>query len=45
MTSFFLSCAVLGGAVLLIQLLLGLVGLGDHHDGHDAHGGKEGLSQ
>lgn len=45
MTSFFLSCAALGGAVLLLQLLLGLFGLGDHHDGHDSHGGKEGFSQ
>jgi membrane protein implicated in regulation of membrane protease activity len=50
MHAFFLACALLGGGVLVAQLLLGLVGVhhglphdlhaGDVHAGHDgAHGG------
>ena len=35
MASFFLACAVLGGTVLVLQLVLGVLGL--HHDGSDAH--------
>ena len=31
MTTFFLTCAVLGGVILLAQLALGVVGMG-HHD-------------
>jgi membrane protein implicated in regulation of membrane protease activity len=29
-TTFFLTCAVLGGVILLAQLALGVVGMGDH---------------
>ncbi len=47
MTTFFLTCAILGGAILLLQMLLGFVG-GDGHEahdgGHDAHLAKEGLT-
>jgi len=32
--NFFLVCAVFGGGVLLLQLALGLFGLGDHDAGH-----------
>jgi len=46
----YLSCALVGGTLLVCQFLLGLFGFGDHHDagadhdfhdagGHDAHGG------
>lgn len=46
MTTFFVTCAALGGAVLLVQLLLGLLGIGDHGtEHHDAHAGKEGMSE
>ena len=48
MTAFFLTCAILGGATLVLQLLLGFVGMGGEHDGvghHDSHAGKEGMSQ
>jgi membrane protein implicated in regulation of membrane protease activity len=42
--TFFLSCALLGGAVLVLQLLLGLVGM-DHHGAGDLHpGASEGLN-
>lgn len=46
MTTFFVTCAALGGAVLLLQLLLGLFGIGGDHDTehHDGHAGKEGMS-
>lgn len=44
MQTFFLSCALLGGAVLVLQLLLGLVGM-DHHGAGDLHlGPSEGLN-
>jgi hypothetical protein len=45
-TTVFLWCALLGGAVLVIQLVAGLVGF-EHGNGHDAshaHGGAEGLT-
>jgi membrane protein implicated in regulation of membrane protease activity len=46
----YLTCAIVGGTLLVCQFLLGLLGLGDHHDAagdhdvhdagsHDAHGG------
>jgi hypothetical protein len=46
----YLTCALVGGTLLVCQVLLGLLGFGDHHDtdtdhdfhaetGHDAHGG------
>jgi hypothetical protein len=35
MQTFFLTCAILGGAILIVQLLLGLLGI--VHDGVDAH--------
>jgi membrane protein implicated in regulation of membrane protease activity len=43
----YLTCAIVGGTLLVCQFLLGLLGLGDHHDaagdhdagGHEAHGG------
>ncbi|HUF28266.1 MAG TPA: hypothetical protein VMM18_14915 [Gemmatimonadaceae bacterium] len=46
MTSFFLTCAALGGAVLLLQLVLGLFGIGDDHavDHHGIPAGKESLT-
>jgi hypothetical protein len=47
MTTFFVTCAALGGAVLLIQLVLGFFGMGEEHglEHHDAHFGKEGFSE
>ena len=44
MSTFFLACAVLGGGLLVLQLVLGALGIGDHelnaaHDGHDGHDG------
>lgn len=45
-STFFLSCALLGGGVLVLQLVLSVVGF-DHADGHDLHGGEaasEGLN-
>lgn len=46
MTTFFVTCAALGGAVLLIQLVLGFFGMGDHGlEHHDGHFGKEVLSE
>ena len=35
MQTFFLTCAILGGGILIVQLLLGLLGI--VHDGIDAH--------
>jgi hypothetical protein len=48
MQTFFLSCAILGGGILLVQLLLGVLGvvhdgLDAHHDGDAGHG--EGASE
>ena len=45
MTSFFLTCAVIGGVVLIAQLALGLMGAGHHGDMVDHHDGtaSEGL--
>ena len=52
MATFFLVCAALGGGVLVVQLLLGLLGVidaggdvdvGDGHDHHGVHGAHEGL--
>lgn len=45
MTTLFLWCAVVGGAVLLIQLIAGLVGLehGADHDAPHGHGASDGL--
>ena len=37
MSAFFLTCAVLGGGILLLQLIASLAGLG-HHGIDDAHG-------
>lgn len=47
MESFFLACALLGGSVLVLQLVLGLLGFAGHDGdiGHDAlHGGLDLLS-
>jgi hypothetical protein len=46
MTTFFLTCAALGGGVLVVQLVLSLLGLADHHAhipgaGHDLHEGLD----
>jgi hypothetical protein len=35
MQTFFLTCAILGGGILIVQLVLGLLGI--VHDGVDAH--------
>lgn len=46
MTTLYLWCAILGGAVLVFQLAAGLVGL-EHGHGHDVqhdHTGSEGLN-
>jgi uncharacterized membrane protein len=52
MTTFFVVCAALGGGVLVVQLLLGLLGVvdagadadvGDGHDHGSVHGVSEGL--
>jgi len=41
MQTFFLTCAILGGGILIVQLLLGLLGI--LHDGIDApHDGESG---
>src|SRR5687767_9072967 len=52
MHTFFLTCALLGGAILVIQLLLGMLGIvhdgldspGDSHDGHHLESAAEGLN-
>ena len=45
-TTVFLWCAVIGGAVLLFQLVGGLIGLehGNAHDGHHGDSPSEGLN-
>jgi hypothetical protein len=45
-TAFFLTCAILGGGVLVLQLVLSLFGIehGAHHDVHLDHATSEGLS-
>jgi len=42
MATIFLACAILGGGVLVVQLLLGLIGL-DHHFDHDVTHLSDGL--
>lgn len=37
MNTFFLTCALLGGAVLVVQMVLGVLGA-DHHHGDVGHG-------
>lgn len=46
MTTFFLWCGVLGGAVLVLQLVAGVFGIDDvhHHDVSSHHAGSEGLN-
>ena len=46
MTTLFLWCAILGGTVLVLQLVAGFVGLeyGHAHDGHFDDGASEGLN-
>lgn len=46
MTTFFLWCAILGGTVLVLQLVAGFIGLeyGHAHDGQFGDGGSEGLN-
>ena len=45
MTTFFLTCAALGGGILVVQLLLGMLGVidgADHDDGgHSSHGAHD----
>ena len=42
MTTLFLTCAAFGGGLLVLQLALSLVGLGDHHDnGAHLHAGDD----
>ena len=45
-TTLFLWCAILGGTVLVFQIVAGFVGLehGDAHDGHFHDGASEGLN-
>lgn len=44
MQTFFLTCALLGGGILVAQLLLGVLGIahGGHDAPHDFHGGHHG---
>jgi hypothetical protein len=42
MTTFFVVCAALGGGVLVVQLLLGLLGVVDAGGDMDAGGGHDG---
>ena len=46
MSAFFLACAVLGGGILLLQLIASVVGLGHDadHDLHGVHLAEEGLN-
>lgn len=46
MSTVFLWCAILGGTVLVLQLVAGFVGLeyGHAHEGHFGDGGGEGLN-
>ena len=46
MTTLFLWCAILGGTVLVFQLVAGFIGLeyGHSHDGHFGDGASEGLN-
>ncbi len=46
MTTLFLWCAIIGGTVLVFQLVAGFVGLeyGHAHDGHFGDGATEGLN-
>jgi len=44
MSAFFLTCALLGGGLLVVQLVLGALGIGHHdlpHDLHHASGGAQ----
>jgi len=45
-SSFFLACAVLGGGILLLQLVASVIGLGHdaHHELHGVHLAEEGLN-
>lgn len=40
MSAFFLTCALLGGGLLVVQLVLGAVGAGHHDSAHDLHHGN-----
>jgi hypothetical protein len=40
MSAFFLTCALLGGGLLVVQLVLGALGLGHHDVPHDLHHGN-----
>ncbi|HEY0972102.1 MAG TPA: hypothetical protein VGE02_14135 [Gemmatimonadales bacterium] len=44
MAAFFLACAVLGGSVLVLQLVLGLVGAGLDHDLDHPHDAADGFN-
>jgi hypothetical protein len=49
MQTFFLMCALLGGGILLVQLILGVLGIAHHdvdlhHDAHAGHDASEGLN-
>lgn len=41
MTTLFLACAALGGGLLVLQLVLSLIGIGDHGGGHLPHVGED----
>ena len=41
MQTFFLTCAILGGLILVVQLMLGMLGI--VHDGIDGPGGHDGV--
>ena len=52
MQTFFLMCALLGGGILVVQLILGVLGIAHHdvdvhhdvHAGHAGHDASEGLN-